>query len=300
MLWGVILPLAVAIGMTGWILSANLDLRLQEWLFDFGGGSWDLGREPFWKGLYHWGTYPAAVIAVGAVIAYCLSWVKRGLSSWRRVFLFLFWSLVIGPGLVVNAGLKDNWGRPRPRDIDVFGGGNRFEPVFSIDESSDGKSFPCGHATMGFYFFGAYFLLRGNRKKLAAAFLVFALVYGALLGIARMAQGGHFFSDVIWSGLICYFTAMGLYFAFGLNRSLVWEGRSLKKPSPIAIKAAAGAVVAALVTAVLLATPYSDKQILHIGVIPSIEENLHLDLRFALGDVTIKPSDHFEITSEGN
>jgi membrane-associated PAP2 superfamily phosphatase len=36
-----------------------------------------------------------------------------------------------------------------------------------------------------------------------------ALAYGSLLGVARVIQGGHFLSDVLWSGsLMCFLVAI--------------------------------------------------------------------------------------------
>ena len=50
------------------------------------------------------------------------------LSWWRspgvpgRAAVFLVLSLLLGPGLLVNVILKDNWGRPRPGSVVEFGG----------------------------------------------------------------------------------------------------------------------------------------------------------------------------------
>jgi membrane-associated PAP2 superfamily phosphatase len=35
---------------------------------------------------------------------------------------------------------------------------------------------------------------------------------GTLLGIGRMAAGAHFLSDAVWSALIVYIVAHGLYY----------------------------------------------------------------------------------------
>jgi len=36
------------------------------------------------------------------------------------------------------------------------------------------------------------------------------VLYGVLMGIARMGQGAHFASDVAWAGGITYFTCLGI------------------------------------------------------------------------------------------
>jgi hypothetical protein len=45
---------------------------------------------------------------------------------------FLFSTLAIGPGLIVNGVLKSFWGRPRPIQVDLFGGTAPFEPAWKI------------------------------------------------------------------------------------------------------------------------------------------------------------------------
>ncbi|RKY68719.1 MAG: hypothetical protein DRQ24_11425, partial [Candidatus Latescibacterota bacterium] len=41
-------------------------------------------------------------------------------------------------------------------------------------------------------------------KRNAIFVLFIGLLYGIIIGIARIAQGGHFLSDIVFSGLILY------------------------------------------------------------------------------------------------
>jgi membrane-associated PAP2 superfamily phosphatase len=64
---------------------------------------------------------------------------------------------------------------------------------------------------MGFYFFSLVFLGRQQRnKKLVQCGWGMALGLGAALSLARIAQGGHFLSDTLFSGLIMWGTAWAL------------------------------------------------------------------------------------------
>jgi membrane-associated PAP2 superfamily phosphatase len=119
-------------------------------------------------------------------------------------------ALLLGPGLVVNGILKPEAGRPRPRNIVEFGGAESFRPVGSIDLSGDGKAFPSGHASVGFYFFVFYILWRRSRPRAARAALAAGLVGGAVIGLQRIAVGAHFLSDVIWSGGVVYLVPLCL------------------------------------------------------------------------------------------
>lgn len=58
---------------------------------------------------------------------------------------------------------------------------------------------------MGFFFFSAAFALkRTGHRNWSTFFLIYAFGMGILLGLARIAQGGHFVSDVLMSGLILW------------------------------------------------------------------------------------------------
>jgi len=119
----------------------------------------------------------------------------------RRAALFLIVALVLGPGLIVNTALKDHWGRARPSQIVEFGGTKHFTPaLLPSDQCARNCSFPAGHPAIGFYFLSFALLIPAVRPRR----LVFAgaILAGGLLGVMRMAQGGHFLSDVVFSGLI--------------------------------------------------------------------------------------------------
>jgi hypothetical protein len=142
------------------------------------------------------------------------SYYAKGLQAVRKVAFYFFTVLILGNGVISNFLLKGYWGRPRPAQVDAFGGTQAFEPSLWIDLSSFGKSFPCGHATMGFYFFALALLLRGTAQKVV---FIFALLFGALIGLSRMSYGGHFLTDVAWAGIIMWLVAFGLHRALGLN-----------------------------------------------------------------------------------
>jgi membrane-associated PAP2 superfamily phosphatase len=55
----------------------------------------------------------------------------------------------------------------------------------------------------------AFFLYR-RQERWAAAFLLLGIAAGAIMGVTRMAAGGHFVSDIIWAGAIVYFTGLTL------------------------------------------------------------------------------------------
>ncbi len=124
---------------------------------------------------------------------------KKFLSS--SAFLLLI-SLIIGPGLIVNYGLKEHFGRARPRHVLEFGGSKSFTPAGIIsDQCNHNCSFSSGHAAMGYYFTIFSYITPPQYKT--ASFIV-GVILGSVIGIGRVIQGGHFLSDVVYSGLIIF------------------------------------------------------------------------------------------------
>lgn len=291
------LPLLLLMIGTVLIRIYDLDLTIQEAIYTAGGNSWALGDQFFWRTLYQFGTIPALIFALGAVVGYGASWSKPKWKKWRRVLLFVLLTAITGPGLVTNLALKENWGRPRPREVEGLGGHNAFEPVLTIDRGSEGKSFPCGHATMGFLFMGGFFLLRRYRAGIACWFLIGGFVGGTLTGIARMMQGGHFLSDVIWAAGVCWFVPLCLYYALGLHRGLL-KSVDLFESTPKWIKVACWFAAALLFTAAMLATPFRSKRNFFIVNEAAKTGPLHVELLLKLGDINIVGADRLHIHGE--
>jgi membrane-associated PAP2 superfamily phosphatase len=293
-------PLALAATITIWVRWSGFDLAAQDWIHRLGGDSWRLGEHPFWKGLYDAGTLPAAFVVFGAMSLYAWSWRKVALRPWRKVSGFLVLNGIIGPGIITNALLKEYWGRPRPRELVNFGGRSEFEPVLTYDATSGGLSFPCGHATMGFYFLAFYFLVRGRRPDLAQGILFGSLVLGGLMGIARMTQGGHFFSDVVWSAVVCWYTPLILAKVLRFEETIVSITTAEPRPVPLPLKIAFSVVGAGVLAGVLLATPYREKRTHTLKNAFAQEGLLTVRLSLELGELEIVPGEEFRILADAN
>ncbi|MEQ1839596.1 MAG: phosphatase PAP2 family protein [Verrucomicrobiales bacterium] len=295
-----ILPILIGAVLTIGIRLIGFDLKLQQLIFESGENSWAIGKRTAWDLLYRHGSLPAAIVAIIGGIGVCLSFFRKELRPWRRIFAFTYLTMVVGSGVIVNAGLKDNWGRPRPKEVVNFGGEYHFEPVLSIDSSSPGNSFPSGHAAMGFYFLGGFFLFRRHRRGLARGFLIGGIAFGTLMGTARLLQGGHFLSDILWAGLIWYYTAMGLYFALGLNRNLFELERTKSWQIPRRATLWGVPLLLILLAGILLTTPYRSRWEAPVGNLPIEDGIFDLQLILTVGEVEVLPSDSFGITMEAS
>jgi len=212
---GVFLPILLWIAFTPW--SAWIDLEVSHAFYENGV----FISHPFWNWLYIYGPWPAWIVTGLALIALILSFTKSH-RSWRKPSLFLLLTFAIGGGLIIHAILKDHWGRPRPRQVIEFGGLQSFRPYYEPNISNQpepSKSFACGHASAGYYFFAVALLGTFYRSRfLYWLGLGLAWGLGILLSLARIAQGGHFLSDTLASALIMWLTAWGLAYFFFSNK----------------------------------------------------------------------------------
>lgn len=172
----------------------------------------DLGFElkgRWWERLIH-GSVGASLVLGN--IALILMWRSKrfanrptiALSGKELGFLLVFLSL--GPGLLVNSLLKENWGRARPVDIVAFGGSREFTPAFVVSDQ-EGKSFTSGHAAASFFWIVVALLIAPERKWWTFLAVAYCLVVSGM----RVAAGGHFLSDVVSSYFIMAILALAMY-----------------------------------------------------------------------------------------
>lgn len=211
-----LLVVAVLAAATALCAATGLDLDLERRFFEVGGG-WGLGNVNPWSFLYHYGTYPAYLLSGGSLILLLIGCFRSCSRSLRRYAAFLVLLMALGPGLMVNLVFKDHWGRPRPRQMQVFGGDRLFHQIWQPDFERQGNSFPSGHASAAFYLMAPYFVLRKRDRRRAALALAVGVGYGFFMGVARMAQGGHFLSDVMWAGGFVYLAGLTLYYLLKLD-----------------------------------------------------------------------------------
>lgn len=180
-----------------------------------GAKFWPAGAQFPWTFLYNWGPVPSFVLAGIATIALLAGFFMQKIAGCRRKAIFILLFLALGPGLVVNVLLKDQLGRARPREVIEFGGSHQFTQFWQPGTAGGNSSFPSGHAAIAFFMIAPWFVLRDEKRAVASGFLVFGLSLGILVGIARILQGGHFVTDVIWSAGLIYLVGGGLALVMG-------------------------------------------------------------------------------------
>ena len=219
---------AILIALIALDLTPAIDLRLSG-LFYRPGSGFFLDHSGPVRLLYQ-GT-PWLIGSVAVVLLAVLAWSSLARTPQARRIrsgaAFAVLALALGPGLVVNGVLKEHWGRPRPEQISEFGGKASFVPaLWPSRQCQHNCSFPSGHAAAGFFLITGAWLWPRRRW----AWRVGGILAGGLIGLARIAQGGHFFSDVLGALIVVWFTNEVLYH-WMLSRGWL-EPPPPQKPAP--------------------------------------------------------------------
>jgi membrane-associated PAP2 superfamily phosphatase len=196
--------------LTGLFYVLDLDLRIEAIFYKPDEG-WLWRHTQPWEALYRWGTIPGLLLTIGSLGFLSYSLTVRRWAPYQRGLLIISLTAILGAGLLINAVLKPYWGRPRPRQVAAFAGEWQYRPLHQRGTPGQGESFPCGHCTMG-YLFVTLFFLRRQAPRMAIAGGCFGLLYGTLVGLARMVQGAHFPTDVLWSLGLIWMTAIVLHY----------------------------------------------------------------------------------------
>jgi membrane-associated PAP2 superfamily phosphatase len=253
---------------------SNLDLAVARLAHQPAPNEWPGQDGQPWSFLYHFGEAPAAVTAVLGLLGFILSFFDPSKRSWRGPGLYLFLCMILGPGLLVNVLGKGLLGRPRPSDLAEFGGAWNFLRPFQPGIPGSGKSFLSGHASMAFYFFSLVFLFKGRARLLA---LLGTCLFGALMGTARILQGGHFLSDIALCGALLFTLAACL------SPLIHWQPQAklLKRPKFLA------ALSGVLLGVALLGNPIAIDRVIAPDPNPSGFSAVAVRLDLKAGDIHV-------------
>jgi lipid A 4'-phosphatase len=192
------------------LLFPSIDLTVSGWFYKPQQGFF-LGKETLFVFLYDIVPITADVLEATFPLILLLGFspLQRYLATYQKPTVYLSLVLLLGPGLLVNEVLKNHWGRARPAQIITFGGTKVFTAAgIPSNQCKRNCSFVSGHASMGFYFLSLGYLFPRQRRR----WLGIGIGLGGLMGLARIAQGAHFISDVVFSFFAVYFVAKLVYY----------------------------------------------------------------------------------------
>ena len=181
-----------------WIAQAFYDV------IDANDNLFTLSLSPTISALRTFGTWLEILLITSPVIAIM---VKLFLPQTRmfisgRAAVFLILSYALGPGLLVNVALKDNWGRPRPGHITQFGGDKYYSAFWDFrGECQRNCSFVSGEAASAAWTIAPAALAPSSWRPLAYGA---ALTFYIVIALLRITVGAHFLSDIIFAGVITF------------------------------------------------------------------------------------------------
>jgi len=185
----------------------NIDLRISSYFYD--GQGFPGARNAVFHAIYLIFAYIHLFYLV-ALLGCIVYFTRKARYAARKSTVFLLLVLILGPGLLVNGILKNySIGRARPVQVQQFGGSDHFTPAFVYSGACEKNcSFVSGHAAIAFYAMSLAWVFSSR------ALLAPGIALGLIVGVVRIAQGGHFASDVIFAGwavyLVCVLCAHAL------------------------------------------------------------------------------------------
>jgi lipid A 4'-phosphatase len=206
----VVLAIGLALGLIC-AVDPQLDLDLAGIAFDSSRQMFGVNAQPWVQHTREAARIAITLLALPAFLAILLKLIfpHRRMFIEARAALFLIATLALGPGLLTNVLLKDHWGRPRPIDIQQFGGDYRFKPWWDPRGGCPNNcSFIAGEPSGAFWTLAPAALTPPPLQPLAYGA---ALAFGVGLGALRIGAGAHFFSDVVFAGVLTYLLIWVVY-----------------------------------------------------------------------------------------
>ena len=182
-----------------------LDVWISARYFQPGQG-FVLASSPVLGALHTWtprvGLALVALLLAWLAISPLLAWLLRQRAArlmgfGRRTAVLALLLALVGPGLLGEGLAKQTMGRPRPVQTELFGGTQPFQGPFQIgDNPTEHRSFFSTTAAAGFALMGLGLACGPVWRR---RWWIIGLVTGSVLGMARVMQGAHFFSDVVFA-----------------------------------------------------------------------------------------------------
>ncbi len=206
------MPVAACLALSLLLIGMHGDLWLADRVYAMEGHAWTLQSGYITQDLLHAAGRQASKNGWFAlVLVFALSLCVDRMKPWRWPLAYLLLATLLSTALV---GLLKRWTNVDcPWDLLRYGGGNAYYSVLMHRPSILGhaKCFPAGHASAGYAWIALYFFFLRMRPQWRWWGLSFALGLGVLFGVTQQLRGAHFLSHDLWSLMVCWLTALGLY-----------------------------------------------------------------------------------------
>ncbi|MEM8575849.1 MAG: phosphatase PAP2 family protein [Pseudomonadota bacterium] len=179
----------------------GIDLWAASLFYDAKTGKFPMARSEDWeavRNLAYWVPYLLVAPSLFVLIRKFV-FPRTKMIIAPSVALFLVGTFIAGPGILTNMVLKDNWGRPRPHQVEQFGGKADFEPWWRPGGACHRNcSFVSGEGSLAFWTVAPAMLAPPPARPFTMGA---AVLYGLTVGSLRVGFGRHFLSDVLFAGI---------------------------------------------------------------------------------------------------
>jgi membrane-associated phospholipid phosphatase len=182
------------------LIRPQLDLAVTHAFFDTHGAFY--GTTFFGRTLRAVLRLASYTIFAAFLLAYVSArlYARKRLVPTGRNLVFLALTLALGPGLLVNGIIKEHSHRPRPFQTQDFGGQSPFRPFGHFDgQCVTDCSFVSGETSTAAWSLAPALL---SPPPWRAAVIGASVLFTLVMGVERVAYGGHYLSDVTFGALL--------------------------------------------------------------------------------------------------
>lgn len=186
----------------------NIDIRVQDYVFDFENEYWLLDRHNVLTDvLFYSGIKKLFYIFIILLVFTLTIFHKHPLvRQYKPGLIIVLISTLLVPAVV--GSLKSITNIPCPKDIIHYGGSSPHATVLKgypkkYIQNTRAKCFPAAHASGGFSLLSLFFLFKKKRNKIVAIY--FSLAIGWSTGLYKMLIGDHFLSHTLVSMFLAWF-----------------------------------------------------------------------------------------------
>jgi membrane-associated phospholipid phosphatase len=182
------------------LIRPQLDLAVTHAFFDTHGAFY--GTTFFGRTLRAVLRLASYTIFAAFLLAYVSArlYARKRLVPTGRNLVFLALTLALGPGLLVNGIIKEHSHRPRPFQTQDFVGQSPFRPFGHFDgQCVTDCSFVSGETSTAAWSLAPALL---SPPPWRAAVIGASVLFTLVMGVERVAYGGHYLSDVTFGALL--------------------------------------------------------------------------------------------------
>lgn len=204
------LPFAAFALLSAWLLGLHGDLWLADHVYAWEGGRWAL--QSYWLSadvLHTGGRWASTLAWLAVLVAWLATLLHTPWSAWRKPLGYLVLAVLLSTGLV--SALKSFSHMDCPWDLTRYGGTRAYHGLLQMRADTPGRCFPAGHASAGYAWLALFFFSARVKPTWRGRALAVGIGLGLLFGIDQQLRGAHFLSHDLFTAMICWSVALGLY-----------------------------------------------------------------------------------------